>query len=282
MFYVEPKNSHLNPKYNCVFCASKKHSSHLCRKYTKNELFYHVVVKEYRCKNCLRQFHRSDRCFEDSYCVLEGCHRKDKHSPTVCRRRFLHKNDAQKSIWSELYAQHKKDKYAQRTSIWSELYKENILMKTQKKNPDVLSQYDDSSMSTHSLAVIASKSKNCSSHGTQTDEEDFRSSSHLSQDGIHSSEESQLSSSSSLFVPCQEKTSHNRFIDYLKVPCSIHCFCKVKNSVRLSTESKISSFQIVPHKDFFMNILVWFNAEAVSIVLFCFLSGFSSHILAAN
>ena len=102
--YVEPKNGNLNPKYNCVFCTSRGHSSHLCRKYNSNEQFYHQVVEEKRCKNCLRQFHQSNRCLDDSFCAIKSCTRKDKHSPCVCRKRF-----------------------PQQQSIWSELYKENVL-----------------------------------------------------------------------------------------------------------------------------------------------------------
>ena len=274
--YVEPRNPLLNPEFHCVFCNTKRHSSHSCRKFRSNEEFYHEVVKQRRCKNCLRQFHRSDYCFNDSFCTLPHCHRKDKHSPSVCRKRFSNKNDKshRPSIWSELYKKHfsNKNDESRRPSIWSELYKQNYSNKNNdessrpsvwselykknvtrfRKNPQLSIQQKSSSTQCLTVSTLKSEETNHISQGTQTDER-YCYSSGNSPSRYHCSEAilSSISSVNSLRYNNQE-----RLVEYLKIPCSIYCNCKIKDS--FSDKSKVSIFQsnLFSHKDFFMNILV--------------------------
>ena len=277
--YVEPKNTHLNPKYHCVFCSSRKHSSHLCKKYNSNEEFYHQVVNEKRCKNCLRQFHLSDRCLDDSFCAIKSCYRKDKHSPCVCRKRFP------QSIWSELYneniLQFKKDAASKRNqpSIWSELYRRNILnMSTVEKLSNRSSFGQDSLVNlskesiqpssqenfiTQCLTISATTTTgNFSSQGTQTvnfksketqtDEESSFSSVSTSSN-FHSSNESERTISLSAYVSPYDKFQ-SKLTTYLKTLSIIYCYCKIKNSIS-TAQSKVQVLNTTPIKDHFLNIL---------------------------
>ena len=270
IIYVEPKNQHLNPKYQCVFCNSKRHSSHLCRKYNSyngNEQFYHLVVKERRCKNCLRQFHQSDRCLDDSFCTIESCNRKDKHSPCVCRKRFP------QSIWSELYSQNISQlKKNVQPTIWSELYRHNVLNISTDKIPS-------NSSSLCKEMVHASSQENCiaqcltvsttttagnfnsqgtqteklNTQGTQTDEESCSSSAFTSAN-FHSLDESERVTSLSANVSTSEEKFRLTLTDYFKVLCSIYCFIKIKNPIG-SDQSKVHVYNSTPIKDNFLNIL---------------------------
>ena len=83
-------NSHqiVDPRKKCVFCFKENHESHNCTKFNDNKLFWSKVYLERRCKNCLRQFHFSNSCFDRSFCKLRFCQRKDKHSPVLCKYRY--------------------------------------------------------------------------------------------------------------------------------------------------------------------------------------------------
>ena len=278
---MEPKNGHLNPKYQCVFCSSRKHSSHLCRRYNSNEKFYHQVVNEKRCKNCLRQFHRSDRCLDDSFCAIKSCNRKDKHSPCVCRKRFP------QSVWSELYDQNisefKKNGTSKRNqpTIWSELYQRNILNISNDKTPsknDGSSFCSDTPLSLSQKNIHPSSKENCitqcltvsnmtttenlnsratqtvnfNSQGTQTDEKSCYSSVSTSS-SFHSLDESERMTSSSAHVsPCDKFQS--RLTAYLKTLYAIFCYCKIKQSIS-TAECKVQVLNSTSTKDHFLNIL---------------------------
>ena len=77
--YIQP-----NPLFSCIFCEKRTHSSHQCLLYENRKLFWYRVLEERRCKNCLRFFHRSEQCYDRSFCQNFNCQRKDKHSPTLC------------------------------------------------------------------------------------------------------------------------------------------------------------------------------------------------------
>ena len=268
--YVEPKNQHLNPKYQCVFCNSRRHSSHLCRKYTAyngNEQFYNLVVKERRCKNCLRQFHQSDRCLDDSFCTIESCKRKDKHSPCVCRKRFP------QSIWSELYNENiSKFKKNVQPTIWSELYRHNVLnISTDKRSPNNSSLSNENVYTSSQENCIAqclavstitkagnlnsqgTQTENFNTQGTQTDEESC-SSSAITSANFHSLDESEMMTSSSVNVSTSYEKFRLKLTDYFKVLCSIYWFIKFKNPI-CSNQFKVHDFNSTPIKDNFLNIL---------------------------
>ena len=82
--YVQP-----NPSLFCIFCSTANHHSHECQKYNSSQLFWEKVLVDRRCKNCLRLYHRSDKCFNRSYCRLFGCKRTDKHNPVLCHVRYV-------------------------------------------------------------------------------------------------------------------------------------------------------------------------------------------------
>ena len=81
--YIQP-----NPSMFCIFCSTANHHSHECQKYNSSKPFWEKVLVDRRCKNCLRLFHRSDKCFNRSYCRLFGCKRTDKHNSVLCHVRY--------------------------------------------------------------------------------------------------------------------------------------------------------------------------------------------------
>ena len=81
--YVQP-----NPRWFCVFCTSSKHSSVQCHRYQDSNKFWQRVLVDRRCRNCLRLFHRADKCYNESLCHLKGCKRQDKHNPVLCHHRY--------------------------------------------------------------------------------------------------------------------------------------------------------------------------------------------------
>lgn len=78
-----------NPRLYCIFCNSANHSSNECRKYKSSKMFWKQVLDERRCKNCLRLFHKADRCYNESFCHLRACRRIDKHSEILCNVRYI-------------------------------------------------------------------------------------------------------------------------------------------------------------------------------------------------
>ena len=272
--YVEPQDKSLNPKYHCVFCQDKRHSSHLCKKFKRNEEFYDVVVKQKRCKNCLKQFHRSEQCYDDKYCAIKSCNRKDKHSPCVCRQRFP------KSVWSELYhlnISSYKENNAERspTPIWTELYRRNISEFSSEKKLDMLNQ-KDCGVNTSCMTVTTLQSeRKFASVETQTDDEKRKFASVETQTDdekrkfatvetqteelcsklpsitTHHLEESRRNSS---FVNVPE---HERFqsivFNYLEILCSIYHNWGVQNSFFVKPKIPCANFS--PTKDYFMDIL---------------------------
>ena len=91
-----------NPKLYCIFCNTASHHSHQCNKYKNSQQFWQAVLETRRCKNCLRLFHRSNKCFNQSFCHLMGCRRQDKHSPVLCRMNYIkyHLDDGVPHSWS--------------------------------------------------------------------------------------------------------------------------------------------------------------------------------------
>ena len=75
----------LDPTLLCIFCNTGNHMSHNCYIYKSSNLFWEKVLQDRRCKNCLRLYHRSNKCYNKSFCVTFGCRRMDKHSPVLCR-----------------------------------------------------------------------------------------------------------------------------------------------------------------------------------------------------
>ena len=82
--YIQP-----NPRLHCIFCDAGNHSSHECWRFKSSTSFWEKVSVDRRCKNCLRLFHKSNRCFDKSFCLLDTCRRSDKHSPIVCHARYV-------------------------------------------------------------------------------------------------------------------------------------------------------------------------------------------------
>ena len=78
----------LNPKYACVFCCNSTHNSHNCQKFNSSQEFWSVVLTEKRCRNCFRQYHQARSCYDQSFCKIRNCKRKDRHSPVLCRNYF--------------------------------------------------------------------------------------------------------------------------------------------------------------------------------------------------
>ena len=103
-----PRSQHIfsacNPKRVCIFCGSKEHNSHNCRKFNHSSQFWTAVYNEKRCKNCLRQFHFSNHCFDSSFCLISNCRRRDKHSPILCNLRYMSSNFSPKSSKSQSYS----------------------------------------------------------------------------------------------------------------------------------------------------------------------------------
>ena len=89
---VRSPNFQPNPKLFCVICSTGNHHSHECRRYKSSKEFWEKVLQDRRCKNCLRFYHRSDRCFNKSFCNIVGCNRRDKHSPVLCFVRYRRKS----------------------------------------------------------------------------------------------------------------------------------------------------------------------------------------------
>ena len=81
--YIQP-----NPRWFCIFCASGSHSSVQCQRYQSSYEFWQKVLVDRRCRNCLRLFHRADKCYNESLCCLKRCKRQDKHNPVLCHLRF--------------------------------------------------------------------------------------------------------------------------------------------------------------------------------------------------
>ena len=84
-------NTQPNPCSFCVFCNTGNHVSHECTRYKSGKMFWQRVLLERRCKNCLRMFHRAEKCYNQSFCHL-GCSRKDKHSAIICHTRYAQYN----------------------------------------------------------------------------------------------------------------------------------------------------------------------------------------------
>ena len=77
-----------DPKMWCIFCSTPDHASHDCRMYNTSEGFWSHVHGDRLCKNCLRPYHKAEKCYNRSVCKIGGCLRKDKHSPVLCRLRY--------------------------------------------------------------------------------------------------------------------------------------------------------------------------------------------------
>ena len=103
-----PRSQHIfaacNPRRVCIFCGSKEHNSHNCKKFNHSSQFWTVVYNEKRCKNCLRQFHFSNHCFDSSFCLISNCRRRDKHSPILCKFRYMSSNFSPKSSKLQSYS----------------------------------------------------------------------------------------------------------------------------------------------------------------------------------
>ena len=82
-FHLQP-----NPRFFCIFCHTANHSSIECQKYASSNEFWQQLLTERRCKNCLRLYHRSDKCFDRSFCYHSTCRRQDKHSPILCHTHY--------------------------------------------------------------------------------------------------------------------------------------------------------------------------------------------------
>ena len=85
--------NYYNPKRFCVFCEISGHSSHNCNKFRDSSEFWNIIYQKRLCKNCLRPFHFSHKCFDNSLCFISMCRRRDKHSPILCK----HSNNLNKS-----------------------------------------------------------------------------------------------------------------------------------------------------------------------------------------
>ena len=77
-----------NPLLFCLFCFTGNHTSHQCWKFKSSELFWKKILEERRCKNCLRLYHQSNKCYNKNMCNIVGCSRVDKHSTVLCRLRY--------------------------------------------------------------------------------------------------------------------------------------------------------------------------------------------------
>ena len=90
-----------NPNLFCVFCATANHNSNECSKYSSSKSFWQRVLADRRCKNCLRLYHRSDKCYSRSYCHFSACKRSDKHNSILCNLRYrtYQQPDFQQNHW---------------------------------------------------------------------------------------------------------------------------------------------------------------------------------------
>ena len=91
-----------NPNLFCVFCSTANHNSNECSKYNSSKSFWQRVLADRRCKNCLRLYHRSDKCYSRSYCHFSACKRDDKHNAVLCHLRYRkhqYSNVKQESYW---------------------------------------------------------------------------------------------------------------------------------------------------------------------------------------
>ena len=93
--YIQP-----NPLLFCIFCEVADHFSHECEIFKTSQLFWKKILDDRRCKNCLRLYHRSDKCYNHSFCNVFNCRRKDKHSPVICGLRYV-KNYNQHVIYRQ-------------------------------------------------------------------------------------------------------------------------------------------------------------------------------------
>ena len=82
--YIQP-----NPLLFCIFCEVADHFSHECEKFKSSAPFWKKILDDRRCKNCLRLYHRSEKCYNYSFCNVFNCRRKDKHSPVICYLRYV-------------------------------------------------------------------------------------------------------------------------------------------------------------------------------------------------
>ena len=82
-----------DPRRVCVFCDRSGHSSHNCTRFRNSAEFWNIIYQKRLCKNCLRPFHFSHKCYDNSLCFFSMCRRRDKHSPILCK----HKNNLIKS-----------------------------------------------------------------------------------------------------------------------------------------------------------------------------------------
>ena len=84
----QPPYMQHDPFKFCVFCWTSNHPSHQCEKFNNSKSFWNIVLEDRRCKNCLRLFHQSHKCYDRNFCHLVNCRRQDKHSPVLCRIRY--------------------------------------------------------------------------------------------------------------------------------------------------------------------------------------------------
>ena len=89
---LKPSYMQPDPCRFCVFCWTSNHSSHQCEKFNNSKCFWNIVLEDRRCKNCLRLFHQSHKCYNRSFCHLVNCSRLDKHSPVLCHARYWKSN----------------------------------------------------------------------------------------------------------------------------------------------------------------------------------------------
>ena len=82
--YIQP-----NPCLFCIYCESANHSTHECERFNNSMKYWERISLDRRCKNCLRLYHRSNKCYDRSFCFLNTCKRYDKHSPTLCHARYV-------------------------------------------------------------------------------------------------------------------------------------------------------------------------------------------------
>ena len=76
-----PSQSPVKPS-RCVFCQSKSHHSHKCRKYRSPNDYQRVLFQQFLCYNCLGYGHKSYACPAYKQCHL--CQDNRKHSPVLC------------------------------------------------------------------------------------------------------------------------------------------------------------------------------------------------------
>ena len=84
-----------NPKRTCIFCGERGHSSHNCHRFSNSSEFWNIIYEKRLCKNCLRPFHFSHKCYDQSFCHFRSCRRHDKHSPILCKHKYKSKFPSQ-------------------------------------------------------------------------------------------------------------------------------------------------------------------------------------------